>query len=78
VRGFRRNPNLIRMDFVSPPFLLDFAGVQFSPPDYEQDVMDHWHKGIITCSAAMPLSYTPSITPWLSTASTTWIVAPAI
>lgn len=34
------------MDFVSSPFLLDFAGVLFSPPDYNDDVLANWHQGI--------------------------------
>jgi len=34
------------MDFVRPPYLLDFAGVLFHPPDFPQDTMDQWHAGI--------------------------------
>jgi hypothetical protein len=34
---------LIRMDFVSPPFLLDFAGALFHPPDFDPDAMAAWH-----------------------------------
>lgn len=34
---------LIRMDVVQPPFLLDFAGVLFQPPDFDSDAMADWH-----------------------------------
>jgi hypothetical protein len=34
------------MDFVTPPFLLDFAGVQFELPDFPEDTMQSWHAGI--------------------------------
>jgi len=34
---------LIRMDVVRPPFLLDFAGVLFQPPDFDSDAMEGWH-----------------------------------
>src|SRR5581483_1290439 len=34
---------IIRMDCVIAPFLLDFAGVLFSPPDYSEDTMNDWH-----------------------------------
>src|SRR5215207_4694983 len=33
---------LIRMDFVSAPYLLDFAGVLFEPPDFIPDAMADW------------------------------------
>src|SRR4051812_19100968 len=46
LQDYQRIPDLIRMDFVSPPFLLDFAGVAFSPPDFEADVMADWHAGL--------------------------------
>lgn len=36
----------IQMDFVRSPYLLDFAGVQFSHPDFSVDVMSHWHQKI--------------------------------
>lgn len=34
LRGYRSAARVIRMDFVSPPFLLDFTGVQFDPPEF--------------------------------------------
>ncbi len=34
------------MDFVSPPYLLDFAGVLFRPHDYTDDAMGLWQAGI--------------------------------
>lgn len=37
---------IIQMDIVQPPFLLDFAGVRFSPPDFTADTMQHWHREI--------------------------------
>lgn len=43
LRSFNRQLRVIEMDFVIPPFLLDFAGVKFSPPDFSEDVMAHWH-----------------------------------
>ena len=46
LRGFQDDPPLIQMDFVSPPFLLDFAGVTFSPPDFSNEVIAHWHQRI--------------------------------
>lgn len=42
----RRDLMLISMDFVIAPYLLDFAGVRFDPPDYPPDVMEHWHAQI--------------------------------
>ena len=44
--GFDSNARLVHMDFVKPPFLLDFAGVSFDPPDFEADVMEDWHARI--------------------------------
>ena len=37
---------VIRMDFVNEPFLLDFAGVLFEPPDFSEDVIAAWHADI--------------------------------
>jgi hypothetical protein len=34
---------LIRMDVVNAPYLLDFAGVRFDPPDFDSDAMADWH-----------------------------------
>lgn len=34
------------MDVVSSPYLLDFAGVAFAPPDFSNDVMNDWHARI--------------------------------
>jgi hypothetical protein len=44
--GHRAELNLIQMDFVSAPYLLDFAGVLFRPPDFPEDTMQRWHEGI--------------------------------
>lgn len=44
LRDYRRSPNIIRMDLVRPPYLLDFAGVSFDPPDFSSDVMASWHE----------------------------------
>jgi hypothetical protein len=48
LRGYRADVKLIQMDFVSPPFLLDFAGVRFSPPEveFDADTLEHWHATI--------------------------------
>jgi hypothetical protein len=46
LRDYRYDLNLIRIDCVIPPFLLDFAGVLFSPPDFSADTMGLWHAGI--------------------------------
>lgn len=37
---------VISMDVVKPPFLLDFAGAQFKPPDFSADAMALWHADI--------------------------------
>jgi hypothetical protein len=37
---------LIQMDVVTTPFLLDFAGVLFRPPDFTDDAMQHWTAAI--------------------------------
>jgi hypothetical protein len=37
---------LIRMDFVIPPFLVDFAGVSFRPPDFPSDAINDWHASL--------------------------------
>lgn len=34
------------MDVVTAPYLLDFAGVRFTPPDFSADVMRDWQIGI--------------------------------
>jgi hypothetical protein len=46
LRGHRTDLKLIRMDFVSAPYLLDFAGVRFDPPDFSADTMTSWHASI--------------------------------
>jgi hypothetical protein len=46
LRAYRDELNLIQMDFVSAPYLLDFAGVQFAEPDFSPDVMADWHTKI--------------------------------
>ena len=42
----RDDLRVIEMDFVSAPYLLDFAGVRFSPPDFSDDAMQKWHADI--------------------------------
>lgn len=46
LRGYRARGRIIRMDTVSPPYLLDFAGVRFEPPDFNDDVIEDWHSRI--------------------------------
>lgn len=46
LRGCRNDGFVIQMDFVSPPFLLDFAGVLFRKPDFTEDVWQDWHNKI--------------------------------
>jgi hypothetical protein len=46
LKDFRSDLKLIQMDFVSAPYLLDFAGVKFKPLDYPEDTMRHWHEQI--------------------------------
>lgn len=46
LRNSRADLKLIEMDFVSAPYLLDFAGVRFSPPDFPPDTMDRWRAEI--------------------------------
>jgi hypothetical protein len=46
VHDERFDLKLIRMDFVTPPFLVDFAGVQFHPPDFPPDTLALWHENI--------------------------------
>jgi hypothetical protein len=46
LRDAREDCKLLCMDFVNAPFLLDFAGVLFSPPDFPDDAMQHWHGKI--------------------------------
>jgi hypothetical protein len=42
----RDDLKVIEMDFVSAPYLVDFAGVRFDPPDFPEDTMNHWHATI--------------------------------
>jgi hypothetical protein len=46
LRGHNSSLRAIRMDFVSPPYLLDFAGATFTPPDFPEDVIAEWRAGI--------------------------------
>jgi hypothetical protein len=46
LRGFSERDLIIRMDTVSPPYLLDFAGVRFEPPDFSEDVLAYWQSTI--------------------------------
>jgi len=45
-RSYRPDLKAICMDCVVSPFLLDFAGVHFEPPDYSDDVWEHWHSEV--------------------------------
>lgn len=46
LRGHRRDMKLIQMDFVNSPYLLDFAGVRYTEPDFSPDTMEAWHADI--------------------------------
>jgi hypothetical protein len=46
LRDHSADVKLIRMDFVNAPYLLDFAGVRFDPPDFPPDTMAKWHDDI--------------------------------
>lgn len=46
LRGHNSKLRAIRMDFVSAPFLLDFAGATFTPPDFPDEVMAEWRERI--------------------------------
>jgi hypothetical protein len=46
VHDERLDLKLILMDFVTPPFLVDFAGVQFHPPDFPPDTLALWRDRI--------------------------------
>lgn len=37
---------IIQMDFVSAPYLLDFAGVLFEDPEYPEEVKAHWYAEV--------------------------------
>lgn len=41
--GKREVERIVLMDLVQPPFLLDFAGVHFRPPDFEESVVEYQH-----------------------------------
>ena len=46
MRDWRSDLRLIRMDVVSAPYLLDFAGVMFDPPDFDEDRWAYWRETI--------------------------------
>lgn len=46
MRDYSDELQAIRMDFVSAPYLLDFAGVLFTPPDFTEEVLSDWHDRI--------------------------------
>ena len=46
LRAAHADVKLLQMDFVSAPYLLDFAGAMFDPPDFPDDKMEHWHAEI--------------------------------
>lgn len=41
---------IIEMDFVKPPYLLDFAGCTFTPPD--EMLMEGWHDAMVNMFGA--------------------------
>lgn len=45
-RGRDDRLRAVQMDIVDPPYLLDFAGVEFRPPDFSPDVMDQWRQNL--------------------------------
>jgi hypothetical protein len=46
LREARRDLKLLRMDCVSAPYLLDFAGASFDPPDFSPETVEQWHADI--------------------------------
>lgn len=46
LRDSRDDLLAIKIDFVSPPYLLDFAGVLFQPHDYTDDAIALWLREI--------------------------------
>jgi hypothetical protein len=62
LRGFRTDLKIIKMDVVKAPYLLDFAGVTYTPPDFPPDTMDDWHAKIRQRFAPMNTSCTASTT----------------
>lgn len=44
--SFSDKVKLLQMDFVSAPYLLDFAGVQLEPPDFSDEVIAQWRADI--------------------------------
>jgi len=46
LRDNRADVKLLCLDFVCSPYLLDFAGVGLSPPDFTDDAMAQWMAGI--------------------------------
>ena len=46
LRHFDLSLHLIEIDFVRPPYLLDFAGVKFRDPEFSADTMTSIHADI--------------------------------
>ena len=46
MRNYSKDHCLIHMDYVSPPFLVDFAGTQFKPTDFPPEVLEDWYAMI--------------------------------
>jgi len=48
LRAYRADLRIIHMDFVTAPYLLDFAGASLEQPDFSEETMQDWHNGIQT------------------------------
>jgi hypothetical protein len=48
LRAHRKVLRVIQMDFVNAPYLLDFAGVMYTPPEteWDEDAIANWHADI--------------------------------
>ena|SRR6266545_3071247 len=48
LRDYRDDLKVIRLDFVNKPFLVDFAGVLFQPPEtlFSAETIEQWHAEI--------------------------------
>ncbi len=46
VRAVHHGLRIIEMDFVRPPFVLDFAGASLAPPDFSEDTIDQWQQDV--------------------------------
>lgn len=58
LQAFSTPGRLIQIDFVSPPFLLDFAGVKFADPGFPEETMKEIHQEIDSrFGANAPVAY---------------------